>query len=116
MDFRKAVIGGRSVGVPGVLRALELAHQAHGRLDWGQDFQPAIAAAAAGFAVSPRLHELLSQGSVLPQDPMARALFYQPDGQALPVGALLRNPDLAERSEEHTSELQSLMRISYAVF
>src|SRR3546814_19919111 len=27
---------------------------------------------------------------------MARALFYQPDGQALPVGALLRNPDLAE--------------------
>src|SRR3546814_10434898 len=24
--------------------------------------------------------------------------------------------DLAERSEEHTSELQSLMRISYAVF
>src|SRR3546814_10222250 len=26
-----------------------------------------------------------------------------------------RNPDAAERSEEHTSELQSLMRISYAV-
>src|SRR3546814_1529207 len=25
-------------------------------------------------------------------------------------------PDLASRSEEHTSELQSLMRISYAVF
>src|SRR3546814_5463238 len=25
-------------------------------------------------------------------------------------------PDLLERSEEHTSELQSLMRISYAVF
>src|SRR3546814_7952954 len=25
-------------------------------------------------------------------------------------------PDPAERSEEHTSELQSLMRISYAVF
>src|SRR3546814_10149651 len=27
-----------------------------------------------------------------------------------------RNRDLAHRSEEHTSELQSLMRISYAVF
>src|SRR3546814_5763577 len=26
------------------------------------------------------------------------------------------NPQLMERSEEHTSELQSLMRISYAVF
>src|SRR3546814_8350980 len=28
----------------------------------------------------------------------------------------LRPPDRATRSEEHTSELQSLMRISYAVF
>src|SRR3546814_8267674 len=27
-----------------------------------------------------------------------------------------RRPDAAMRSEEHTSELQSLMRISYAVF
>src|SRR3546814_1291694 len=26
------------------------------------------------------------------------------------------DPDVGERSEEHTSELQSLMRISYAVF
>src|SRR3546814_2188690 len=31
-----------------------------------------------------------------------------------PVEAWFENP--AERSEEHTSELQSLMRISYAVF
>src|SRR3546814_10011364 len=29
---------------------------------------------------------------------------------------LLRSPARATRSEEHTSELQSLMRISYAVF
>src|SRR3546814_2177410 len=30
--------------------------------------------------------------------------------------ALLRMPNSDRRSEEHTSELQSLMRISYAVF
>src|SRR3546814_3860017 len=29
---------------------------------------------------------------------------------------LFRNEKITERSEEHTSELQSLMRISYAVF
>src|SRR3546814_5431705 len=29
---------------------------------------------------------------------------------------ILRMPDSGERSEAHTSELQSLMRISYAVF
>src|SRR3546814_5857286 len=39
--------------------------------------------------------------------------------KALPIGDLFRAGDLqvlAFRSEEHTSELQSLMRISYAVF
>src|SRR3546814_5515773 len=38
----------------------------------------------------------------------------------IPAPARLRLPDMRhfmdERSEEHTSELQSLMRISYAVF
>src|SRR3546814_3369724 len=39
--------------------------------------------------------------------------------QQLPVGVDLRPAefiDLGRRSEEHTSELQSLIRISYAVF
>src|SRR3546814_7374910 len=31
-------------------------------------------------------------------------------------GRLFLQPDIRRRSEEHTSELQSLMRISYAVF
>src|SRR3546814_9695005 len=35
---------------------------------------------------------------------------------ALPFPALVRPADVDLRSEEHTSELQSLMRISYAVF
>src|SRR3546814_10200069 len=32
------------------------------------------------------------------------------------IGEVMLNPDGRIRSEEHTSELQSLMRISYAVF
>src|SRR3546814_3303535 len=32
------------------------------------------------------------------------------------AAAFVATPALADRSEEHTSELQSLMRISYAVF
>src|SRR3546814_5733003 len=32
------------------------------------------------------------------------------------AGAMARRPGDRQRSEEHTSELQSLMRISYAVF
>src|SRR3546814_1859606 len=37
--------------------------------------------------------------------------FAQPKGSSLPPSGRI-----ASRSEEHTSELQSLMRISYAVF
>src|SRR3546814_5318078 len=41
------------------------------------------------------------------------ALLLQPSGDFLP---LFRRGFAGVRSEEHTSELQSLMRISYAVF
>src|SRR3546814_10325871 len=37
-------------------------------------------------------------------------------GGAVEILALLPPPEFVQRSEEHTSELQSLMRISYAVF
>jgi hypothetical protein len=60
MAFMDAVVGGRSVGVPGVLRMLELAHRRHGRLPWADLFQPAIALAEHGFPLSPRLHPLKS--------------------------------------------------------
>src|SRR3546814_10751151 len=43
---------------------------------------------------------------------IAHAVGACPGGDTLD----LRHHDLLQRSEEHTSELQSLMRISYAVF
>src|SRR3546814_7691303 len=39
----------------------------------------------------------------------------RPHGEA-DLGSLLQHAMIVHRSEEHTSELQSLMRISYAVF
>ena len=55
MAFYQAVVGGRRVGTPGVLRMLALAHQQHGKLPWAQLFEPAIRLAETGFALSPRL-------------------------------------------------------------
>src|SRR3546814_8459744 len=43
-----------------------------------------------------------------------RLLRFQDRPGKMPFGAL--RPGAVRRSEEHTSELQSLMRISYAVF
>jgi len=91
-----AVVGGLSVGVPGVLRMVEAAHAEHGRLPWADLFAPAIALAEEGFPVSPRLHALISGDARLLDQPAARAYFTTPDGAPLPVGHRLRNPALAE--------------------
>lgn len=97
MQFMQAAVGGRAVGVPGLLRMLEQAHRQHGRLPWGRLFEPAIQLAEKGFAVSPRLHsQLLAGAEHLQKDPLARALYYAPQGQPRPVGYRLRNPALAQ--------------------
>ncbi len=95
MPFKEAVVGGRSVGVPGAVRMLSMAHQQHGRLPWAQLIQPAIDLAERGFAISPRLHQLLAKDETLKEDPVARAYFFAPDGEPYPVGHRLRNPELA---------------------
>jgi gamma-glutamyltranspeptidase/glutathione hydrolase len=95
MGFFDAVVGGRSVGVPGVLRMFELAHRDHGRLPWARLFSPAIELAESGFAVSPRLHALIAGDRFLMKDPGARRLFFDGDGKPLAEGTLLRNPALA---------------------
>lgn len=96
MAFHDAVVGGRSVGTPGAVRMLELAHREHGKLPWASLLQPAIQLAEQGFKVSPRLHTLLRSEKFLHSDPVARAYFYGADGQPLPVGTLLKNPAYAQ--------------------
>ena len=95
LPFPEAVQSGHSVGVPGVVRMLEVAHRQHGRLPWAQLLQPAITLAEQGFRVSPRLHALLNADALLKKDPLALSFFYQADGQAWPVGHVLRNPEYA---------------------
>ena len=95
MPFIEAAVGGRSVGVPGTVRMLEMAHQAHGKLPWAKLFEPAISLAENGFKVSARLSTLLSAEPHLKKDTVAAAYFYQADGAAHPVGHVLKNPALA---------------------
>ncbi|MCP2019363.1 UNVERIFIED_ORG: gamma-glutamyltranspeptidase/glutathione hydrolase [Pseudomonas reinekei] len=95
MGFTQAQIGGRSVGTPGVLRALELAHQKHGRLPWAQLFEPAIQLAEQGFAISPRLHQLIAADSSMPRSPEMMAYFRNADGSPKAVGTHLKNPALS---------------------
>ena len=96
MAFHDAVVGGRSVGTPGAVRMLELAHQEHGKLPWAALLEPAIRLAEQGFKVSPRLHSLLSSEKFLASDPSAKAYFFGADGKPLPVGTVLKNPAYAK--------------------
>ena len=96
MAFYDGVVGGRSVGVPGTVKMLEVAHQQYGRLPWAQLFVPAITLAESGFKVSPRLATLLKSEVHLKKDPTAAAFYYKPDGTALEAGELLKNPALAD--------------------
>jgi gamma-glutamyltranspeptidase / glutathione hydrolase len=96
LQFYDAVVGGKSVGVPGAVRMLELAHKKHGRLPWKQLFQPAIKLAEQGFAISPRLYTLLSREQYLQRTEPARNYFFQPDGTPKPVGTILVNRPYAQ--------------------
>ena len=95
MAFTDAQIGGRSVGTPGVLRALEMAHKKSGRLPWAKLFEPAIRLSEQGFAISPRLHSLIAADRFIAQSPDMAAYFLNADGSPKATGTLLKNPALA---------------------
>jgi gamma-glutamyltranspeptidase / glutathione hydrolase len=94
LTHAQAVPGGRSVGVPGALRAMALAHQRGGKLPWARLFDPAIRLARDGFDVSPRLNNAIGQFTGH-ADAGVRAIFLGTDGKPLAVGARVRNPDQA---------------------
>ena len=95
--WQDAIVGGRAVGTPGLLRGLADAHERWGRLPWERLFDDVIETAAQGFEVSPRLARLVE----LEIHPALRKLqpaadYFYPDGQPLRAGSLLKNPQLAQ--------------------
>ncbi len=94
--FHDTVPGGQSVGVPGLLSMLELAHKKHGKLPWEKLFDPAINLAKNGFEVSPRLNKLITTDRHLRKFFDTIDLFFGKDGKPLQVGARLVNKPLAD--------------------
>lgn len=91
----RAVFGGRTVGVPGALRALEDAHRRFGRLPWRTLFAPAIELAATGFALAPYVVRTLLEIPMMRDEAMARALYCGGGDAPLAPGTVIRNPELA---------------------
>ena len=95
LEFFAAVVGGRSVGAPGVVRLMETVHKRYGKLEWPRLFDATITAANDGFSVSPRLAALVADDAdMLGAEPTTRDYFY-PAGKAIAAGDTLRNPAYA---------------------
>jgi gamma-glutamyltranspeptidase/glutathione hydrolase len=88
--------GGCSVGVPGAVRAMAMAHAAGGRLAWRALFAPAIALASEGAPLAPYLRRRLGEAPAMREEPLARALWFGERGAARAAGTKFRNPELAE--------------------
>ncbi len=99
MDFVTAWQSGRSVGVPGQIALYKAAHEASGRADWENLFEPAIRLAEDGFEVSPKLAEILAsprlRGAIRLDDNPVTAAYFYPDGEPLAAGFVRTNPAYA---------------------
>lgn len=95
LAMRDAILSGLSTGAPGVLAMLASAQRQHGKLPWARLFEPAIRLAEQGFAISPRLFELMSAEPALRNDPQAARYFFDAAGAPKPIGTVLKNPAYA---------------------
>ena len=91
-----AIPGGLSVGVPGVLAMLELAHKKYGKLPWTALFRPAIALAERGFPVSRKMAAEIREFPDMGRMPDIKRYLYHADGTPLHEGEILKNPELAQ--------------------
>ncbi len=91
LSYERAVLSGRSTGVPGAIAMLGAVHARHGALPWQALFDPAIRAAESGVPVPQRLGRYVNGSWPQAAEPDVRALFSDADGKPLQIGDRLTN-------------------------
>jgi len=86
-----------SVGVPGTVAGLEMAHKKYGKMDWKDLLEPAIHLAEDGFYLSEgQAHNFKSVRDRFLEYPSSATVFMKKDRSSYAAGELWRQPDLAE--------------------
>jgi gamma-glutamyltranspeptidase/glutathione hydrolase len=96
LKFFDAVVGGLSVGVPGTPALLHDVHARFGNQPWESLLAPAVTLAQDGFAVSPRLAQLVAEDAERLASSATTAAYFLPDGQPVVAGDLLVNEPYAQ--------------------
>jgi len=87
---------GRSIGTPGAIRMLDLAHKAHGRMTWKELMQPGVQLATDGFPISGRLAQAIEGSRTnLLADAEATATYLNANLTSKTVGTTLKIPAYA---------------------
>jgi gamma-glutamyltranspeptidase/glutathione hydrolase len=100
MSFREAVPGGKSVGVPGVIRLAAEAHRRWGTLSWPKLFEPSIRMAEEGVVLTDRFARFTGFREEMLRATPSGSVFLGPDGKAWPAGHRLAMPELARTLRE----------------
>ncbi|CAG8688231.1 6598_t:CDS:2, partial [Cetraspora pellucida] len=87
-DPISAAIGGLSVGVPGEIHGMKLAHERYGKLSWNRLFEPSIKLSRDGFPVGPELGMKLKVYKDLMEKDPALSAIYAPSGKILEEGEI----------------------------
>ena len=95
----RVLFGGRTVGVPGTVRALAALHRRFGRQPWGPLLDAARHLAEEGFALPPYLVKTVRELGPMQDEPLARAVYGQGQPRVQPEGTLVRNPAYAQTLE-----------------
>ena len=95
-QFLDAVKGGLSVGTPGVLKAMYIAHQKYGILPWKDLFAPAIKIAVNGYEATERYQKLSDKIKYLKDFAGSEKTYLSSDGDAYKEGEIIKNRELAK--------------------
>ncbi|HEU4775836.1 MAG TPA: gamma-glutamyltransferase [Telluria sp.] len=95
IDFDTAVASGPAVGVPGTVRGWSDALNRYGTMSFRQVLAPAIEVAGKGFPVTETFNHMTRENERKFQSFTSTSALYLKDGKALPVGTIIKNPDMA---------------------